>query len=284
MLEVRDLTFGYLEHADVLSDITLSVPKGARLGVVGENGSGKTTLARLMCGLLKPTGGAVAVDGLDTADRASIHEVRRRVGIVFQDPDDQIVEVTVEREIGFGLRNLGLEVDEVADRVGRALDLFGIQHLRKRSCNLLSAGEKQILTVASIFAMQPDYVILDESTSLLDSRSRRKLVEAVECFLGETGAGLVFISMRVEDIWICDRVVFLRDGRLDFEGDKGKLLAHLEGIGIPLHGMPLLVSKLKIAVPGLEAEIAGWDSLSAEAITGSLLKLGKSHEGGNPWR
>jgi energy-coupling factor transporter ATP-binding protein EcfA2 len=279
MLEVRNLRFAYPQGPEVLSDITISLGPGTRLAVVGENGSGKTTLARLMCGLLKPTAGKVRVDDVDTADTGAIYDVRRRVGIVFQDPDDQIVETTVEREIGFGLRNLGLDVPDVTRRVDHSLDLFGIGHLRKRSCHLLSAGEKQTVTVASIFAMRPDYIILDESTSLLDSRSRHTLIGALDRLLEETGAGLTFISMRLEDIWMCDRVIFLRSGAIGFEGSKVEFLRYLKQQGFPLSGMALFVSELMDGVPGLADEMSGCRELSASTLSDRLVKLGRSRKG-----
>jgi energy-coupling factor transport system ATP-binding protein len=279
MLDVRNLRFGYPGCDEVLGGLTFSLGPGARLALVGENGSGKTTLARLLCGLLKPTGGTVKVDDADTADPGRIHDIRKRVGIVFQDPDDQIVETTVGREIGFGLRNLGLDVPEVENRVIRALEVFGIEHLRKRSCNLLSAGEKQTVTVASIYAMRPDYIILDESTSLLDSVSRQKLIHVLDRLLEETGAGLAFISMRLEDVWLCDRVIFLKDGSVGFDGDKVGFLKHLREEGHPLPGMALLAAELIESVPGIDRDMAGWPELSAATVSDTVIGLSRSREG-----
>jgi energy-coupling factor transporter ATP-binding protein EcfA2 len=229
-----------------------------------------------MCGLLEPTFGTVTVDGLDTHDTASIYEVRRKVGIVFQDPEDQIVETTVEREIGFGPRNLGLTLGEVDERVDGALATFGITHLRKRPCHLLSAGEKQIVAVASVFVMRPDYIILDESTSLLDSGSRRDLVLAIERLLKETGAGLAFVSMRLEDVWMCDEVIFLRGGLVDFKGGKDGFLRHLKERELPLAGTGLLVSELDDAVPGFMPALATRDSLSGDSLASVLVDLARA--------
>jgi energy-coupling factor transport system ATP-binding protein len=273
VLEVQDLRFAYPGEEATLSGVTFSLPPKKKLAIVGENGSGKTTLARLMCGLLEPSGGVVTVDALDTRDAATIYEVRRKVGIVFQDPDDQIVETTVEREIGFGPRNLGLSPDQVDQRVDRALVRFGIAHLRTRSCHLLSAGEKQILAVASVSVMEPDYIILDEATSLVDAMSRRALVSAIERLLGETGAGLVFISMRLEDIWICDEVLFLKDGLVAFRGTKDGFLKYLVDHRYPLSGSALLLSKLEMGIPGFTAALAEFDSLSADTLASVLSAL-----------
>jgi energy-coupling factor transporter ATP-binding protein EcfA2 len=280
VLELRDVGFAYPEGPPVLCDMSLELERGSRLAVMGENGSGKTTLAHLVCALLKPTTGEVLVDGLSTADRGAVHDIRRRVGLVFQDPDDQLVETTVEREIGFGPRNLGLDPAEVGSRVERALEVFGIEHLRRRSCHLLSAGEKQIVTVASVFAMEPDYVLLDESTSLLDGRSRQRLLAAVERLLDETGAGLIFVSMRLEDVWMCDRVIFLGAGSIAFDGGKEDLPGWLQNRGLPLCGMSLLLTGLDEVVPGFARRAAACRTLSADCFSDILAASADRAEGG----
>jgi len=284
VLQIDDLRFAYPGSGDVISGVTLSLAKGARLAVVGENGSGKTTLARLVCGLLEPTGGTVRVDGLDTRDAASIYEVRRRVGLVFQDPDDQMVETTVEREVAFGPLNLGLSLDEVDERVRDSLAAFRIERLAKRPCHLLSAGEKQLVAVASVFAMRPEYLVLDESTSLLDRAARLDLLAAVERLLGDTGAGLLLISMRLEDIWACDQAVLLKGGAVSFRGTRDEFLRHLKSLGFPLSGLGLLAGTLDDAVPGFLAELARGRSLAGQSVAEALLTLTarSSGDGGNP--
>ncbi len=280
MLELRNVSFAYPEGPQVVRNVSLSVGRGSRLAVLGENGGGKTTLAHLMCGLLKPVAGNVLVDGLKAEDPDAVLDIRRRVGLVFQDPDDQLIETTVEREIGFGPRNLGLDPAEVAARVDRALSVFAIQHLRRRSCHLLSAGEKQTVTVASVFAMQPDYVVLDESTSLLDGRARLRLVASVERLLAETGAGLVFISMRLEDVWMCDRALLLKGGSIAFEGDKAALPGWLRDQGFPLTGLSLLLSRLDEVVPGFVHRVASGRALSAASLAAALADLADNPKGG----
>jgi energy-coupling factor transport system ATP-binding protein len=280
VLEVRNASFGYPENPEVLCGVSFSVARGARLGIMGENGSGKTTLAHLMCGLLRPAAGDVVVDGVSTGFAPSLHEIRRRVGIVFQDPDDQLIEATVEREIGFGLRNLGLGQAEIRHEVDRALTVFGIEHLKPRPCHLLSAGEKQMVTVASIFAMQPDYVILDESTSLLDYGSRLRLLAAVELLLAETGAGLVLISMRLEDVWMCDRVLLLKAGSIDFDGGRAGLAARLAERRVPLSGLAYILSRMNRSLPGFAERIACSASLSATSISEILAEMADGPKGG----
>ena len=280
MLECRDVSFAYPGGRQALSGVSLRLERGATLGVMGGNGSGKTTLAHLMCGLLAPASGSVLVDDLSTADPANVYEVRRRVGIVFQDPDDQLIETTVEREIGFGPRNLGLEPSDVKARVENAIAVFGIDHLRRRPCHLLSAGEKQIVTVASIFAMEPAYVILDESTSLLDVASRRHLVQAVDSLVKATGAGLVFISMRLEDTWLCDRTVFLKGGSIAFECARRELAGRLRAEVPDLPGLGYLLACLEDDLPGLQAQVASKKDLSADSVYQAISEMTSDRSGG----
>ena len=277
MLEIRDVSFSYPDGTEVIRGISLAVEKGERLAILGRNGSGKTTLARLMCGLLLPAAGEILADGLTSSDPSALYELRRSVGIVFQDPDDQIVEVTVEREIGFGLRNLGLEPEVVTERVREAMEIFKIDHLSKRPCHLLSAGEKQTVAVASIFAMRPDYVVLDESTSLLDAQARRRLLAALDCLLEETGAGLVFISMRLEDVWFCDRVASIEDGSIGFDGVKGDLVGYLRGAGFPLHGLAELVSEISRRIPGFAGRLSASTVLDGTVLADALVRIKERH-------
>ncbi len=275
MIEVSGLGYAYPAGRDVLRGVDFSLDRGARVGLVGENGSGKTTLARLLCGLQAPTAGRVVVDGLDTADRGTIYEVRRRVGLVFQDPERQMIETTVEREVGFGPRNLGLEPAEVRRRVADALDLFGIAHLGKRPCHLLSAGEKQLVSVASVFTMRPAYIVLDEPTALLDPSARRTLLVALDALLAETGAGALVISMRLEDVWQCEEIMFLREGRVDFKGAGEGLLRYMRGAGLPLHGMALLAAEIQAGARRLAHVPGRCPSLTPECLTEALAGAGR---------
>ena len=270
MIEISDLGYTYAGGRRVLDGVTFELSKGKRLGLLGENGSGKTTLARLACGLQTPTSGTVVVDGLPTSGTETIYEVRRKVGLVFQDPEQQIIETTVDREVGFGPRNLGLEPVAVKARVDDALRLFGIEHLRGRPCHLLSAGEKQLVAVASVFTMRPDYIVLDEPTALLDPAARLTLLNALDALLGETGAGALIISMRLEDVWISDETMFLSDGRIAFRGGKGGLLRHMADNGYPLHGLGRLASEAQARVEGMAAIYDRCPDLSTECLTEAL--------------
>jgi energy-coupling factor transport system ATP-binding protein len=289
MIVAGDLGYAYPGGCDVLEGVSFQLDKGAKLGLVGGNGSGKTTLARILCGLIRPSSGEVTVDGISAYDKDAGYEVRRKVGLVFQDPERQIVESTVEREVAFGPRNLGLEPGQVSRRVDEALGLFGIGHLRRRPCHLLSAGEKQLLAIASVFAMQPEYIMLDEPTALLDPSSRHTFIQALHSLIDATGAGVLFISMRMEDVWLCDEVMFLEDGTIGFRGTSGDLLRHMERKGMPLHGLPLLAS-MALDLAGRPDRLSEHcEELSVDCLTSSLIEFSRpdmsgGSDGGGDYR
>ncbi len=177
MIKIRNLWFKY--SRDILKDISLDIHEGESIAIMGANGSGKTTFARCLNGLLLPTSGNVSVDGLSTSRSADIFKVRKLFGMVFQNPDNQIVSATVEREIAFGLENLGLPLEKMHDIVDEMLVKFDLERYKKHTPHALSGGEKQKLALAAVLAMQPRYLLLDEPTSLLDPRSRKDILRII---------------------------------------------------------------------------------------------------------
>lgn len=207
-----------LQERQVLHDITLSL-RERRIGVVGPNGSGKSTLARLCNGLVLPDPGRVCVDGLDT--RSSARAVRRKVGFVFQNPDNQIVFPVVNEDLAFGLKNQGLARDESARRVTAQLEAFGIGHLAPRASHLLSGGEKQLVAMASVLVMRPELVVFDEPTTLLDLRNRNRIRAAIAAL--EPAAIVVTHDLALlEDF---DRVLVVLDGRIACDARPAEALA-----------------------------------------------------------
>lgn len=177
MIEIQNLNYQYdsVNSFAALSNINLKIKPGERIAVMGHNGSGKTTFARCLNGLLSPSSGSINVDGLDVTNPELLIRIRHKVGMVFQNPDNQIVSATVEREIAFGLENLGIPKDEMHQRVQTMLNQFYLTEYRRHSPSRLSGGEKQRLAIAAVMAMQPRYLILDEPTSLLDSKNRKSI-------------------------------------------------------------------------------------------------------------
>jgi len=213
-----------------LDGVSLTIEQGELLAVVGANGSGKSTLARLCDGLLTPTSGAVIVDGLDTAEENTIWDVRSLVGMVFQDPDDQIVGTVVEEDCAFGPENLGLPPAQIVSRVTDSLRIAGLTGLERREPHLLSEGQKQRLAIAGALAMSPRYLVFDEPTAMLDPAGRRDAVAAIVDLAHDEGHGVVVISHDASDVAHADRVIALDAGRVVFEGTPAELFSDEDAV------------------------------------------------------
>ncbi len=206
-----------------LKAVNLAIKFGEFVGIAGENGSGKTTLARLLNGLLLPSAGRVTVNGMDTRQRRVIKEIRRLVGMVFQNPDNQLVSPVVEEEIAFGPENLNLPRQEVNKRVEKALQIVGLENLRQKSPHMLSGGQKQRVAIAAALAMQPDYLVLDEPTSMLDQTGRRRILEHLRKLNRKHGITIILISHNMEDLIGADRIIMLHQGRIAGDGTPWKI-------------------------------------------------------------
>ena len=245
MITVRNACFGY-RQADgstwpVLSGIDLDIAAGELISLIGPNGSGKSTLARLLNGLLQPTSGEVIVEGQNTSRRENLIATRRLVGIVFQNPDNQLVAPKVEEDVAFGPENLGLPSRVIRQRVDEALTLVGLQDLRLHPPAHLSGGQKQRLALAGVLAMRPRYIILDEATSMLDPRGREEILSAVVKINREEQIGVIMITHDMTEAALADRVAVLSNGRLILAGPKREVLTRLENLSaIGLEG-PLMV-------------------------------------------
>lgn len=201
-----------------LNDISLTISPGELVGIAGLNGSGKTTLARLLNGLILPSRGSVLVNGMDTADRCYRLEIRRLVGMVFQNPDNQIINPIVEEEVAYGVENLKLSPGQISRRVDWALEAVGLVERRYHAPHLLSGGEKQRLAVAAALAMLPAYLVLDEPTSMLDHRGRYELIKCLEGIGREYGISIIMISHCLEELAPADRLIVLHQGKLYLDG------------------------------------------------------------------
>jgi energy-coupling factor transport system ATP-binding protein len=216
MIEVKDLTFRYPESDSfcVLRGISFSMDAGEKVALMGANGSGKTTFVRCLNGLLQPSSGEVCVDGFSISDEKSVFEVRRRVGMVFQNPDNQIVSTTVEREIIFGLENLGLPRPEMEKRLNEALERFHLQSYRMVPPHMLSGGERQRLALASVWVMHPRYLVLDEPTSLLHPQGRQEVLQYLNEEMGREKIGVLMVTQSPEEAMECDRLILMEDGKI----------------------------------------------------------------------
>lgn len=215
MIRVNSISYRYSEEGQyALKDVSFEVKKGEMLAIVGHNGSGKSTLAKHMNGLLLPDDGEVTVDGMSTADEALIQEIRRRVGMVFQNPDNQIVTTVVEEDVGFGPENLGLATDEIIRRVKEALKAVGMTAYARSAPHMLSGGQKQRVAMAGMLAMRPEVLVLDEATAMLDPSGRDEVLSTVRRLNRESGITVVMITQYMEEATMCDRVAVMAKGRL----------------------------------------------------------------------
>lgn len=216
------------EGRPALDGINLSVDDGAFIAVLGPNGSGKSTLGRCLNGLIRPDRGRVVVDGLDTADVSAGWEIHRRVGMVFQNPDNQIVSTTVERELAFGLENLGLSSADIRGRVEWALDRFHLSQMRTHPPHRLSGGQKQRLAIAAVTAMRPRYLVCDEPTALLDPQGRAEILALIARLRRDFRMAVVYITQYPEEAVEADRLVVMAEGRVVDEGPPARIFCQTE--------------------------------------------------------
>ncbi|MFO7890568.1 MAG: ATP-binding cassette domain-containing protein [bacterium] len=239
MIEVKNLKYKYFpkEQEWILKGLSFTMHRGERVALMGANGSGKTTFVRCLNGLLNINEGEIYVNGLDIKDPENLYEVRRVVGMVFQNPENQIVSTTVEREIAFGLENLGLSYQKIKEKVEKTLVEFDLERYKQSSPHLLSGGEKQRLAFASVWVMEPEYLILDETTSMLDYSLREQLYGFLDQAVTEKKMGILFVTQFSEEVLNFDRLIILNKGKIVEQGKPDEVFAADKGlnkIGIPL--------------------------------------------------
>ena len=212
----------------VFEDMNLTVEEGTFVAILGTNGCGKSTLAKHFNSILLPTGGKVYVCGIDTANEERILQVRRNVGMVFQNPDNQIVANVVEEDVAFGPENLGVSSPEIRHRVNKALKQVGMYEYREHAPHLLSGGQKQRIAIAGVIAMEPKCIVLDEPTAMLDPRGRREVVETIGRLNKEKGITVVLITHHMDEAAKADRVVVLHKGKVAADGTPEEVFAQVE--------------------------------------------------------
>ncbi len=215
-ISIKGLTHQYNNGSTVLKDISLDINKGEWITVVGHNGSGKSTLAKILCTLLEVKSGEVSVDNLNYGTDEFI-EIRRKFGVVFQNPDNQFVGTTVFDDVAFGLQNLGLSEDEIYYRVDKYLDIVGMSGFKKREPHTLSGGQKQRVAIASSLALEPEYLILDEATSMLDPNGRSDVMRLVNYVHSLETTTIIAITHNLDEAVMGDRIVALNKGKIVFD-------------------------------------------------------------------
>ena len=244
-IEFKNVTYTYEQEeqgeakpSPALCNIDLTVNRGEFVAVLGHNGSGKSTLAKLTNAILVPESGTVTVDGIDTSDEDRLTDIRRKVGMVFQNPDNQIVATIVEDDVAFGPENLGVAPDEIRKRVDGALKAVGMYDYRLREPHKLSGGQKQRVAIAGIIAMQTGCIVLDEPTAMLDPRGRREVFDTVRRLNREMGITVLFVTHFMDEAVKADRVIIIDSGRLCLDGTPREVFSQTDvlrrcGLDVP---------------------------------------------------
>lgn len=244
-IEFKNVTYTYepeeqgkAKPSPALCNIDLTVNRGEFVAVLGHNGSGKSTLAKLTNAILVPESGTVTVDGIDTSDEDRLTDIRRKVGMVFQNPDNQIVATIVEDDVAFGPENLGVAPDEIRRRVDDALKAVGMYDYRLREPHKLSGGQKQRVAIAGIIAMQTGCIVLDEPTAMLDPRGRREVFDTVRRLNREMGITVLFVTHFMDEAVKADRVIIIDSGRLCLDGTPREVFSQTDvlrrcGLDVP---------------------------------------------------
>lgn len=276
IIELKKVVFDYTDENDlpvsVLDEISLSIERGSFTAVLGHNGSGKSTMAKLLNGLNKPSSGTVTVNGMDTADEKHEFEVRKTVGLVFQNPDNQIVASIVEEDVAFGPENLGVEPKEIRNRVDEALKSVGMYEYRTHAPFKLSGGQKQRIAIAGILAMQPECIVLDEPTAMLDPRGRSEVIETIQRLNREKGMTIVLITHYMDEAAIADRVVVMDGGKVILDGTPMEVFGHvteLKSVGLDVPQPTELVTLLKADGVDIDTDVLDVDQC-VEALVKAL--------------
>ena len=223
IITVDNLIFEYTDEATgeknrVLANVSLNVKEGEFLAVLGHNGSGKSTLAKHFNAILLPTDGKVFVDGIDTSDESRLFDIRRRVGMVFQNPDNQMVATIVEEDVAFAPENLGVSREEIRERVDNALETVGMTAFKRHAPHMLSGGQKQRVAIAGVLAMQPEILVMDEPTAMLDPNGRAEVIQTIKKLNREMGMTVILITHYMDEAVQADRVIVVDSGHISMEG------------------------------------------------------------------
>ena len=275
ILQTENLSYTYPGDEEApptvaLDGVTLSVERGSFVVVLGHNGSGKSTLAKTFNAVLLPGGGTVYVDGMDTRDEALLLEIRRRIGMVFQNPDNQIVANVVEEDVAFAPENLGVPTAEIRQRVDDALEAVGMTEFTLHAPHLLSGGQKQRIAIAGVLAMLPECIVLDEATAMLDPMGRREVLNVIEGLHREKNITVVLITHHMNEAENADRVIVMNDGHMVMDGTPKEVFARAEelrDIGLAVPDTVALLRELRAG--GVDVPV---DALTVSECADAIMK------------
>lgn len=269
MIKSEDLVFKYVNAEEqtekvAINYVSMEVKKGEFLVILGHNGSGKSTMAKHMNALLLPSGGKMYVDGLDTSDIENLWEVRRRAGMVFQNPDNQLVATIVEEDVAFGPENLGVDPKEIRERVDDSLKAVGMYEYRKHAPHLLSGGQKQRIAIAGILAMRPKCIVLDEPTAMLDPSGRNEVMKTIKEVNKKFGITIILITHYMDEAAQADRIIVMDKGEKVMEGVPREIFSQVEkikSIGLDVPQVTELAYELQKEGVDISTEILNIDEM-----------------------
>ena len=275
MIKTQDLAFTYPGTEDqvntrALRGVDVTIERGSFVVILGHNGSGKSTLAKTFNAVLLPSGGKVYVEGMDTMDKSLLLEIRRRVGMVFQNPDNQIVANVVEEDVAFAPENLGVPSAEIRKRVDDALEAVGMTQFVKHAPHLLSGGQKQRIAIAGVLAMKPECIVLDEATAMLDPIGRSEVISTIERLNRDEGITVVLITHHMNEAEHADRVIVMNDGLVVMDGKPREVFTRkkeLEDIGLAVPDTVSLLFSLREA--GMDVPV---DAITVEECADAIAK------------
>ena len=286
IIEAKKLVYEYIRRDEegniegvsrAVDGVDLSVNQGEFIAILGHNGSGKSTLAKHINALLTPTEGTIFVDGKDTSDEANIWDVRQSAGMVFQNPDNQIIGQVVEEDVGFGPENMGVPTKEIWERVEESLKAVGMYAYRKHSPNKLSGGQKQRVSIAGVLAMHPKCIILDEPTAMLDPNGRKEVIRAARALNQVEGVTVILITHYMEEVIYADRVFVMDEGKVVLQGTPREVFSRVEklkSLRLDVPQVTLLAYELQKAGVNLPDGI-----LTPEELAAELKKVRQSEDG-----
>ena len=280
IIEVENVSFDYISRDEdgkeisrspVLKDISLSVPEGQFLAILGHNGCGKSTLAKHMNAIVLPTGGRMLVADMDTREEEKLYDIRQRVGMVFQNPDNQIVATIVEEDVAFGPENLGVPPEEIRARVDEALKAVGMYEYRMHAPSQLSGGQKQRVAIAGIIAMRPSCIVLDEPTAMLDPKGRQEVMETIRKLNRDYGITILLITHYMDEAAQADRVLVMDAGKILLDDTPEEVFSHVDemkAVGLDVPQVTELVDELRKCGMQLDPHI-----ITEEACAEALMQL-----------
>ncbi len=286
IVETKDLTYEYIRRDEegnvegitrAVDGVTMSIEEGDFIAVLGSNGSGKSTFAKHLNAILYPTEGSVFVDGKDTSDPANTWDIRQRAGMIFQNPDNQIIGNVVEEDVGFGPENMGVPTDEIWVRVEEALKTLNMYEFRKHSPNKLSGGQKQRVAIAGVVAMHPKCIIMDEPTAMLDPLGRKEVIRAARALNDVEGVTIILITHYMEEVIYADKVFVMDKGKIAMQGSPREIFSRpeeLKKLRLTVPQATLLAYELKRRGLDLPEGILSGDELVREIC----LRTGKDME------